>query len=250
MPNKLPIDELERIAGKNNLVVESERVIVSPESSQAASEVVKLAGAQKFKILPSGSGSILNLARVPSKNVVFLKSDRLNQVVKVVPEDLYVILQAGFRLRELNRHLESHNLFYPLSDGEYSGTVGGAVAANLRGRSADRNLQTRDYILAVQMVDAQGRILNVGARTFKSVTGYDLARLFTGSWGTLGFVTEVTLRLIPARKRKDYTEVTVFIPEIGKSAATDDPKTALSLKIKESLDPTGIFLGFESFVRE
>ncbi len=248
MPNKLPIDQLKRIAGKDNLVVESERVSIFPESSRAASEVVKLATAERFQILPLGSGSILNSSRVHSKNVVFLKSDRLNQVVKVVPEDLYVILQAGFPLRELNRHLESHNLFYPLSDGEHSGTIGGSVAANLGGRSADRNLQTRDYVLAVQVVDAQGQILNVGAKTFKSVTGYDLPRLFTGSWGTLGVLTEITLRVIPARKRKDYPGVTVVTPKVGKGAGADDPKTALSLRIKESLDPTGVFVSFESLV--
>jgi hypothetical protein len=96
-------------------------------------------------------------------------------------------------------------------------------------------------------VDAEGEILNVGARTFKSVTGYDLARLFTGSWGTLGFLSEITLRLIPSRKRKDYSNVMVHSPTMDKVVGVKESKAALSLKIKRSLDPRGVFVGLESF---
>ncbi len=250
MPNSVPMDQLERIAGKDHLRIESGRGIVSPENSQTVSEIVKLAGSKGFKILASGSGSVVNPSTGPDDGVLILKSDRMNRIVKVVPEDLYVVLQAGFPLRELNHHLQEHNLFYPLSEGGYPGTAGGSVAVNLKGESGERKLQTRDYALALRVVDAKGEVLKVGARTFKSVTGYDLPRLFTGSWGTLGFITEITLRLIPARKKKDYPGIQITMPRMPGGIEPQDPKVALSLRIKESLDPAGVFVGFESFAQK
>ena len=248
MPNSVPTDQLEKIVGKGHLRIESGRSIVSPENSQSVSEIVKLAGSKGFKIMASGSGSVVNPSTVSDDGLLVLKSDRMNKSIKVVPEDLYVILQAGFPLKELNRHLQEHNLFYPLAEGGYTGTVGGSVAVNLKGKSGERRLQTRDYALALRVVDAKGEILNVGAKTFKSVTGYDLPRLFTGSWGTLGFITEITLRLIPARKKKEYPGVQITPPRMPGGIDTHDPRAALSLRIKQSLDPAGVFVGFESFV--
>lgn len=246
MQNKIPVDQLQKIVGKDNLRIESERIFASPENSQAASEIVKLAGREKFKLLPLGSGSILDWSKVSSPNTVFMKSERLNQVVKVVPEDLYVILQAGFPLKELNGHLESFNLFYPLADGNPPGTVGGSVATNLKGRSGNRSIQTREFVLAVEMADPEGRVLNLGARTFKSVTGYDLPRLFTGSWGTLGFISQISLRLLPGRKRKDYPGMTLDPTGGVEMQRTKDLRATLSLRIKQALDPKGVFLGFDS----
>lgn len=248
MPIKLPIDKLQMIVGKDNLVVDSEQISVSPENSQTVAEIVRLVGVEKFKILPMGSGSTLNSSKIHQENTVILKSNKMNRVVRVVPEDLYVIVQSGFPLKELNRHLESHILFYPLADGDYSGTIGGSVAANLEGKSGSRKILTKDYVLALQIIDASGQVMNVGARTFKSVTGYDLPRLFVGSWGTLGFISEITLRLVPARKRKDFPEVHTESPKMVRTTKTNDPKVDLSSRIKESLDPTGIFVNFDSFV--
>jgi FAD/FMN-containing dehydrogenase len=250
VPNSVPTDQLERIVGKDHLRVKAGRGIVSPENSQAVSEIVKLAGSKDFKILASGSGSVVNPSTVSDDATLILKSDGMNQIIKVVPEDLYVILQAGFPLKELNNHLQEHNLFYPLSEGGYPGTAGGSVAANLKGKSGERVLQTRDYALALRVVDARGEVLHVGARTFKSVTGYDLPRLFTGSWGTLGFIAEITFRLIPSRKKKDYPGIQITMPRMPGGMDPHDPRAVLSLRIKESLDPAGVFVGLESFVRK
>lgn len=246
MPNKLPIDHLEKIVGKDNLRVELQGVFVSPENSSAVSEVVKLANQQRFKIFPSGSGSILDPSKSTSENVVVLRSDRLNKVIKVIPEDLYVILQAGFPLKDLSKQIESSNLFYPLANAHSAGTIGGAVAANLKGKSGARTLQTSEYVLALEIVDPEGQILKVGARTFKSVTGYDLPRLYAGSWGTLGFISEISLRLVPARKRKDYPAVVFERPARERSRDLDDPKALLNSRIKKSLDPNGAFVSLNS----
>ena len=246
MPNKLPIDQLEKIVGKDNLRVELQGVFVSPENSPAVSEVVKLANQQKFRLLPSGSGSILDPSKFTAENVVVLRSDRLNKISKVVPEDLYVILQSGFPLKALSQHIESFKLFYPLADAGSAGTIGGAVAANLKGKSGEKTLQTSEYVLALEIVDPEGQILKVGARTFKSVTGYDLPRLYAGSWGTLGFISEISLRLVPARKKKDYPVVVFERPARERSRNLDDPKALLNSRIKKSLDPNGAFVSLDS----
>ncbi|NIM99768.1 MAG: FAD-binding protein [candidate division Zixibacteria bacterium] len=245
MASRPPIDKLQKIVGERNVKIQRERVLISPENSQAVSEIVNLANGEKFKVLPLGSGSVLNLEKITSDNFVVLKSDKLNQIVRVVPEDLYVIVQAGFPLKDLNRHLESYNLFYPLADAGWAGTVGGSVATNLKGRVSERSVQTREYVLALEVIDPEGRVIRVGARTFKSVTGYDLARLFVGSWGTLGFISEVSLRLLPARKRKDYPSVALDQPARSSHKNRRDLKAALSSRIKESLDPNAVFPGFE-----
>ena len=247
MPNNLPIDQLEKIVGKENLQIHSERVFISPENTSALAEIVKLANLEKFKILPLGSASILEWSKLHSENMVILKSDRLNRVKKVFPQDLYVILQAGFPLRDLNHHLKPFNLFYPLADSSSTGTIGGAVATNLKGKSGERNIQTKEYVLALEVIDPEGQILNVGARTFKSVTGYDLPRLLVGSWGTLGFISEISLRLVPARKRKDYPGIIVDPPRRGEIKGQKNLKIILSSRIKKSLDPNLVFLSFDSF---
>lgn len=252
MLNQNLIDQLEKIVKKDNLQIHSEKVFVYPENTSAVSDVVKLANQEKFKILPLGSGSILDWAKLLSENMVILKSDRLNTVKKVLPEDLYVILQAGFPLKDLNHNLEPFKLFYPLApqsagqaDTSFAGTIGGAVATNLEGKSGERRIQTREYILAVEVVDPEGQILNVGARTFKSVTGYDLPRLFVGSWGTLGFISEISLRLLPARKRKNYPEIIFGQPRRDEIKGQNNFKTILSSRVKKSLDPKEVFLSFD-----
>ncbi len=246
MASRVPIDKLQNIVGEGNVKIQGERVFVSPENSQAVSEVVQSANREKFKVLPLGSGSVVNPEEITDDEFVILKSDKLNQIVKVVPEDLYMIAQAGFALKDLNRHLESYNLFYPVADAGWAGTMGGSVATNLKGRVGERNVQTREYVLALEVIDPEGRVIRVGARTFKSVTGYDLARLFVGSWGTLGFISEVSLRLLPARKRKDYPSVAPDRPARLRDKNRNDLKAALSSRIKESLDPNAIFPSFES----
>ncbi len=246
MANGIPIDQLEKIVGKDNLRVELQGVFISPESSSAVSKVVKLANQQKFRLLPSGSGSILDPSKFTAENVVVLRSDKLNKISKVVSEDLYVILQSGFPLKALSQHLESFKLFYPLADAGSADTIGGAVAANLKGKSGEKTLQTSEYVLALEIVDPTGQILNVGAKTFKSVTGYDLPRLYAGSWGTLGFISEISLRLVPVRKRKDYPVVVFERPTRERSRSQDDPKVVLSSRIKKSLDPNRVFISFDS----
>ena len=248
MLNSRIIEKLEQIAGKNSVEPRLDGLFVKPKDAASVSEIVKLANEQKFKLLPLGSGSALDSSKLISDDLVILKSDHLNHINRVVPEDLYVILEPGFLLKDLNRHLERYNLFYPLSDSMPRGTIGGAVATNLKGKSGDRNIQTKEYVLSLEVVTPKGQMLRVGAKTFKSVSGYDLPRLFVGSWGTLGVITEISLRLAPAGKRKDYPAIQAIPPYLGKSLGNADGKSILSGRIKKSLDPNDVFLHLESLL--
>lgn len=246
MLNHTLIENLKKMAGERNLQILSHRTEVSPENSLTISKILKLANQEKFRVIPVGAESRLNAQSLLTGKELFLKFHRLNRIKKVVAEDLYVILEPGFLLKDLNEKLRPFNLFYPLADKDARGTVGGAVAYNFRGKAQGRNLQTKDYVLALEVVDPQGEILRVGARTFKSVTGYDLPRLFVGSWGTLGVITEVSLRLIPLGKRKEYEDIVLEVP---KRSGTEDPNdytNVLSARIKNSMDPNGIFPDLQS----
>jgi glycolate oxidase len=241
MLNQPLIEKLKKMAGEKNLQTLSDRIYLSPEDTATVSEIIKLANREKFRIIPVGTESILDAQNLLTGKELFLKSSGLDKIRKVVAEDLYVILEPGFSLKELNEKLQPYNLFYPLADNASEGTLGGAVAGNLKGHAKDKNLQTKDYVLALEVVDPEGEILRVGARTFKSVTGYDLPRLFVGSWGTLGVITEISLRLVPLGKRKDYENLYLEVPRRTGSKESDDYKDVLSSRIKKSLDPNGIF---------
>jgi glycolate oxidase len=256
MLNHSLIENLKKMVGEQKFQILSDRTCVSPENSSTISQIVKLANQEKFGIIPVGTESILDVqnlligstSSLQAGKEIILKSKGLNKIKKVVAEDLYVILEPGFPLKDLNEKLESFNLFYPLADKTSEGTVGGAVACNLKGNAKDKSLQTKDYVLALEMVDPQGEILRVGARTFKSVTGYDLPRLFVGSWGTLGVITEISLRLVPLGKRKDYEETIFEVPKRSSSPDQNDYRSILSSRIKKSLDPNGIFPELQSIV--
>jgi len=254
MLNQSLIESLKKIAGEENLQILPDRIEASPENSLTISEIIKLANREKFRVIPVGNDSILDLQNLLVGKDLVLKSNRLNNIKKVVAEDLYVILEPGFLLKDLNEKLQPFNLFYPLADKASKGTMGGAVASNLKGSIKERNLQTKDYVLALEVIDPQGEILKVGARTFKSVTGYDLPRLFVGSWGTLGMITEISLRLVPIGKRKEYENLVLALSkrslsETGTGTETEDQdnyRSILSSRIKKSLDPNGIFPDLKS----
>jgi len=238
------VDTVARLAGGNNLKLELDRVYACPENSDPIAELVKLAAKENFRIIPIGAETKINYDHILSGNELILGLSSLNQIKKVVPDDLYVIVEPGFLLKDLNKALKSNNVFYPLAADDQKGTVGGSVACGLEGRTRDQRVVTKDFVLGLQVVTSSGEILNTGARVFKSVTGYDLTRLFTGSWGTLGIITEVSLRVHPLVRKGDYENVTLLPPvrkRMDKRSA-EDPRVRLNLRLKQELDPQGIFV--------
>jgi glycolate oxidase FAD binding subunit len=196
-------------------------------------------------VVPQGAGT-RQLAPPPvEKSTLLLVLDRLDRIVGFSPADFFIKCQAGVSLSDLFGKLESAGLFFPFLGPSAVGTVGGMVAG---GQLADQSrcYDISRWVPAVTVVLADGRRAAGGAVTFKSVAGYDLPRLFCGSFGTLGVVTDATLRCYPHGSRpygKDLDPVAVRTPLLAE-AYTDSGATAAvrtARKIKQSLDPLGIF---------
>lgn len=243
MLKKSIVDAVAALVGEKNIKLELDKVYAYPENPGAIRELVKLATEEKFKIIPVGTETKIKYDDILAGNELILSLSKLNQIKKVVPEDLYLIVEPGFLLKDLNKSLKSYHLFYPLSLEDEAGTIGGSVACGLEGKTNDQNVMTKDFILGVEVVTSSGEILKAGARVFKSVTGYDLPRFFTSSWGTLGIITEVSLRLHPLGKKSDFENVKVLPPTRKRlDTSSNDPKTRLNIRLKEELDSEGIFV--------
>jgi len=247
MMDKKLIDRIAKIVGDENINLNLDRLYAYPPDTEAIREVLALAREERLNIIPVGTESKVNYQRTLKENTLILNLSRFNRIKKVVPEDLYVILEPGILLKEINKNLKSYGVFYPLAKSQDKGTVGGSIGAGIKGTTNERAVLTRDFTLALEVVLASGEKLKTGARVFKSVTGYDLPKLFVGSWGSLGIITEVSLRLHPLERKDDFENISFTAPVMKKvDRVEDDPKIKLNRKIKEALDPSGIFTDFVS----
>ncbi|MCP4668499.1 MAG: FAD-binding protein [Deltaproteobacteria bacterium] len=167
-------------------------------TAQEVSEVLKLANKKKIPLIPRGAGTGLSGSAVPVKGGIVLDLSRMNKILKISIEDRLAIVEPGVVYEDLERALEPEGFFFPPdpSSGKVA-TLGGNVATNAGGVKGAKYGTTRDYVLGLQVVLPDGRIMRTGSKAMKSVSGYDLTRLFVGSEGTLGVVTEITLKINP-----------------------------------------------------
>lgn len=236
------VDELKKILSGDELKIEQGRTYAIPEKVSAIPQLVKLALQEKFKILPLGNGSKVSLPEYPGDRTLFLKLSRLSRIKKVVPEDLFVMVEPGFNLKDLNSHLSDYNLFYPFSQDKSERTIGGSVACGLTGKASRKDISTSELVLALEIVDSSGQILKLGAEVFKSVTGYDTARLLVGSRGTLGIIISVSLRVFPLNRKKEFADLKLLPAIPGKLKGDNSAKAILNQRIKKLLDPQGVFV--------
>ena len=173
-------------------------VVVKPGSREEVSEILKVASETETPIYPRGAGSGLSGGAVPLKGGVVMDFARMRQIIEIDPSNSRAIVEPGVLTGDFQREVEKHGLFYPPdpASADFS-TIGGNLAENAGGLRGFKYGVTRDYVLAAEVVLADGSIIHTGAKTLKSVTGYDLTSLFVGSEGTLCVFTEATLRLIP-----------------------------------------------------
>jgi D-lactate dehydrogenase (cytochrome) len=171
-------------------------VVVWPENAQEISAILRHANAQRVPVTPWSGGSSLEGNPIPVQGGILLALYRMNRILELREADLQVVVQPGVIYDELNKKLAPHGLFFPPAPGSSDvATIGGMVANNSSGMHAVKYGATKDYVLQIELVLANGEILRVGRPVIKSASGYDLCRLFVGSEGTLGIVTEITLRL-------------------------------------------------------
>ena len=210
----ISLDALNRLVGKENVLSRLEDricyaydgtkqkyipdVVVRPRSTQHVSDVLRFANEQEIPIYPRGAGSGLTGGAVPVQGGIVLDFTQMNKILEIVPEDLTATVEPGVVTQILQNEAAKYKLFYPPDPASAAfSTIGGNVAECSGGITGLKYGVTRDYILSLEVVLADGSIIHTGRKTLKSVTGYDLTRLFVGSEGTLGVFTQITVKLIP-----------------------------------------------------
>lgn len=176
-------------------------VVVQPLNTEEVAAVVKLANRQVIPVIPRGQSSSLSGGPLPVKGGIVLDMSHMRQRLEVVVEDLLAIVSPGVVTAEIHAAADEAGLMYPPDPSSSAvSTIGGNLAENAGGPRGLKYGVTKDYVLGLEVVTPQGEVIRTGGRTVKNVTGYDLTNLIVGSEGTLGVITEATLRLIPKPK--------------------------------------------------
>jgi glycolate oxidase len=167
-------------------------------STEEVSRILRLANEKVFPVIPRGAGTSLTGAAVPASGGVVLDLCRMNRILDIRVADRLVVVQPGVVYADLEKALAPLGFFFPPdpASGKVC-TIGGNAATNAGGIRGAKYGVTRDYVLGLEVVLPDGRVLRTGSGCIKSASGYDLTRLFVGSEGTLGVITEVTLKINP-----------------------------------------------------
>ena len=215
----MPIDEknlakIKEIVGKENVAEDQATryvygsdasihhhmpdIVVRPASTKEVSELLKLCNTERIPVTVRGAGTGLSGQAVPAKGGILLEMMRMNRIISVRVEDLYAEVEPGVVFAKLNEAIAPHGYWFPPAPG--SGdvcTIGGMIGNSASGIRTVKYGATRDLVLGLEVVLADGSIIEVGNRGLKNASGYQLEKLFVGSEGTLGIVTKARMRIMP-----------------------------------------------------
>ena len=177
--------------------------VVFVENIDQVQTVVKLANKYKIPIICRGAGTNVVGACVVEHGGIILNFSKMNKIINISPENMTATVEPGVVLGHLQKEVEKFGLFYPPDPSNLAvSTIGGSIAQSSGGAKSFKYGTTKDYVIDLKVVMANGEILRTGANTIKNATGYNLNTLFVGSEGTLGIVVEATLKLIPKPESK------------------------------------------------
>jgi len=218
MFNSKHVDQLRRIVGKENVLSTQEEllaysydatnmwqhlpdVVVLPSNAEQISEILKLANENQIPVTPRGGGTNVSGGSIPIKGGIVLCTTRMNRIIEINKTNLNATVEPGVVLQDFQAALAKEGLFFPPDPQSFAGcTMGGVVAENSGGPSCLKYGVAKQYVLGLEVVLADGKIMKLGGLTPKNRTGYELVMLFTGSEGTLGVISKITLRLLPSLK--------------------------------------------------
>jgi D-lactate dehydrogenase (cytochrome) len=169
-------------------------VVVFPETRGDITAVLQVANRYDIPVTPYGAGSGLDGQSIPVKRGISMNFERMKRIISFNPEDLTVTVQPGITRLELNKEINRHGLYFPIDPGA-DASIGGMTATNASGTTAVRYGSMRDQVLNLEVILSDGRIIKTGSEAKKSSSGYHLNSLFVGSEGTLGIISEITLKL-------------------------------------------------------
>ncbi len=196
--------------------------VAVPANTAEVSELLAICDREGIAVTGRGAGTGLSGAAVPTEQSVVVSFEAMNQVLEVDTDNHVAVVQPGIRLNELDEILAGYGFVYPVYPGEYSASLGGNVSTNAGGMRAVKYGVTRHHVLGLEVVLPGGEVIRTGGKFVKSSSGYDLTQLIVGSEGTLGLVTEITLRLQPRLSHQatvlapfaTLAEVTAAVPRI------------------------------------
>jgi len=177
--------------------------VVLPENTSEVSSILQIANREKINIVPRGAGTNLSGTSVARRGGLIMPLTRMDQILEIDRANRCAIVQPGVVNAELQKALEPFGLMYgPDPSSWYVSTIGGNISLNAAGPRALKYGSAREHLLGLEVVRANGEIMRIGSKTSKNAAGYDLPHLFCGAEGTLGIITEVTIRTIPLPEAK------------------------------------------------
>lgn len=228
------IDNLQDLVGKDSVISDKETLLcysydatriealpdllLRPGTHEEIASILKISNNERVPVIPRGAGTGFAGGSVPVHGGIVLSLQRMDRILEINREDLYVVVEPGVITRDLQKAVEKEGLFYPPDPSSVNiCTIGGNIATGAGGARGIKYGTTKDYLMGLDVALAKGDIISTGTRAPRSVAGYDLTRLMVGSEGTLGIITKAILRLIPLPEKRGT--LTAIFPDLYSAAS-------------------------------